>query len=225
MRSLTLPGRSSGATDPSIPPLRVAADAARRPGVALAAVLVIAVCAALAGTLLIRADRRVPVLALSQPVPAGHLIGDADLRVVRVGASGIPLVPARDRRDVVGATAAVDLLAGVLLTRDMLTEPFIPGPGEAIVGVALKPGQLPAGGLKPSDHVQVVSTGATGEGLSNTPGAVVLAGSARVFDVRTDESSELVTISVVVPQPTAAAIARAASAGEASLVLLPRAEP
>lgn len=223
MKPMTLPTRGWGA-DASPEPLRVAADAARRPGVALAAVVVIGVCAALAGTLLVRADRRTPVLAVARPVAAGHQIGTGDLRVVRVGTTGVPLVSARDRSTAVGATAKVDLLAGMLLTRDMLTDPFIPGPGEAVVGVALKPGQLPAGGLSASDRVQVVSTGTTGDG-SSPSGAVVLVATARVFDVRTDETNELVTISVVVPQQAAAAVARAASAGEASLVLLPRAEP
>ena len=225
MKPMTLPGRTGPAVDASSQPMRVAVDAARRPGVALAAVVVIGVCAALAGTLLVRADRRVPVLALAQPVAAGHQIGEGDLRVVRVGASGVPLVQAQDRHQVIGATASTDLLTGMLLTPDMLTDPFIPGPGDAVVGVALKPGQLPAGGLQPSDLVQVVSTGSTGDpgGVSD---AVVLAATARVFDVRiADDGSELVTISVVVPQQAAAAVARAASTGEASLVLLPRAEP
>lgn len=224
MKPLTLPGRDPSIADPSYQPLRVATDAARRPGVALAALVVIGVCAALAGTLLVRADRRITVLALAQPVAAGHQIRDGDLRVVRVGASDVTLVPARDRHRVVGATAATDLVAGMLLTPAALTEPFIPGPGEAVVGVALRPGQLPAGGLQPSDRVQVVSTGPTGD-TNGTPGAVVLAAAARVFDVRVDDSNELVTISVVVPQQAAANVARATSAGEASLVLLPRAEP
>ncbi|HEU0131864.1 MAG TPA: SAF domain-containing protein [Mycobacteriales bacterium] len=186
----------------------------------LVGLLVMLLCAALAGTLLIRADRRRSVLALAQAVPAGHQVSGGDLRTVRVGSSGIETVSAQERQHVVGLTAAVDLVAGSLLTPEMLTDQAVPAPGEAVVGLALKPGQLPASGVDPSDRVEIIHTPQVN---GDAESADVLVPSARVLDVHVDGDTGITHVSVVVPEGSAAAVARSASAGEATIAVLSRA--
>ena len=48
------------------------------------------------------------------------------------------------------------MFSGTLLTRAQLTELAVPAPGEQLVGIELKPGQLPARTLRPGDAVMLV---------------------------------------------------------------------
>src|SRR5436190_52996 len=110
------------------------------------------------GALHLRLDHRVAVLAVARPVGAGDVIHEADLRVARVSASGLATVAADDRGSVVGHIAAVSLAPGSLLVRSDLGSSSSLQSGQAVVGVALKAGQLP-GVLRPGDRVLIVDTG------------------------------------------------------------------
>src|SRR5205814_6002699 len=64
--------------------------------------------------------------------------------------------PADQRDRLVGKHAAADLFPGTLLTGDQLTDRAIPAPGEQLVGIELKPAQVPARALSPGDAVILV---------------------------------------------------------------------
>jgi hypothetical protein len=171
----------------------------------------IATGAGLAVTSTLAAGHRVRVLAIGQPVAAGDIITDADLATARV-ASDPHLAPisASRRTSVVGMHAAVDLRPGTLLTQADLTSEAIPGPGQAIVGAALKPGQLPALPLARGDQVLV----------TGTPGPAYR---AAVVDVTTPGSDGSVVVDLAVPNTVAAPLVSELASGHVALVLLPRA--
>ncbi|MFJ6199110.1 hypothetical protein [Micromonospora sp. NPDC092111] len=85
-------------------------------------------------------------LAVARPVPAGVVIADTDVRVVRVAnPSGLDLLAADRRDEVVGRAAAVPLTAGGLLVSAQVGPPAWPPAGQAVIAVAVKAGRAPAG--------------------------------------------------------------------------------
>ena len=74
-------------------------------------------------------------------------------------------MPADQRADLVGQRAATDLPAGLLLTPDSTTADPIPAPGTSLVGVAVKPTQMPATPLGAGDPVTLVATPGDGQEL------------------------------------------------------------
>lgn len=202
------------------PPAQVTVRRRRRPAVMVVAVMLAAGGAGIAATTAIAAGHRVPVLALARDVPMGATLTDGDLRIAHVANDpALQPIGAGARDQVVGRHAATALSAGTLLTQSMLTDTFAPGSGQALVAVALKPGEMPARPLLPGDHVLAVtgidpntdSTVANGSGASLT---VVVA------DVGRETADGTVVVDVVVGAADAATLAREASAGRVALVLL-----
>jgi hypothetical protein len=207
-----------------------AADGARfaPPGRQRALPLVaLGVLCAFAGALVfatayLRSGHRVAVLVVARAVPAGSVIHDGDLRVARVSSDGgLQPVPAAQRGSVGGKVAAVPLAPGTLLARSQVGSGAAVAPGQAVVGVGLKSGQLPAG-LRPGDRVMVVDTGAArpGGNGADTVGSVLVP-AAVVFAVpATTDPASATVVSVVVSAPDAPRIAAASAAERVSLVLL-----
>ena len=140
------PGASVGERVP-VPPRR------RRPAMAALGVLVVLGCAGVSGALVLGSDETTPVLTLTRAVPPGHVITSRDLASAEISGTGLTAIAATSRADVVGMTAAVGLVPGTLLSTGMLTDDPVPGPGQAIVGLALKPGLLPVAELIPDENI------------------------------------------------------------------------
>jgi SAF domain len=205
-------------------PLRVApARRQRRPAIVLVGLLLILVGAAVTAQLFLQVGGRTAVLAVARPVTAGHPITGQDLTEVRISVDpALRAVPASERSRVVGQVATVDLLPRSLLTREALATASIPGAGQAIVGVALKAGQMPSA-LKAGDHVMLVLTppaGSGGTAAAAGPTGRVLVEDAEVFDLRQAETDQATVASVVVARGEAADVARAQATGQVSLVLV-----
>jgi Flp pilus assembly protein CpaB len=170
-----------------------------------------------------RLDHRVPVLVVARPVAAGEVVKAEDVRIVRMSSDlGAATIPASGRSGVVGRTAAVGLVPGSVLAPSQLGASSSLQAGQAVVGIALKVGQAPAG-LRAGSRVQVVDTGSGGAGSTEQLRPVVLSNSAVVASVgRVDGSSSGVTLaSLTVSEREAMSVVAAASAGRVSLVLLP----
>lgn len=165
---------------------------------------------------------RQSVLAMARSVPAGQVVTEADLAEVRMASDGgLRAIAAADRHTVVGQTAALDLIEGTLVTRDHLGAGSGPGPGKAVIGVALKPGQVPSSELAPGDRVQVLDTGtAPVAGERSQPRALAGARVSEVERVDTGASSGEVVVSLVVEEVEAPAIAAAAADDRVILVLV-----
>src|SRR3954454_375073 len=125
---------------------------------AVMGVLLCFVGALVFGAVHLRLDQRKVVLAVVHPVAAGQVITSNDLRTVRVSAGGVATISETERSSVVGHIAAVPLAPGSLLVRSQLGSAASIPSGQAVVGVALKDGQFPAG-LRAGDRVFLVDTG------------------------------------------------------------------
>ncbi|GAA1994248.1 SAF domain-containing protein [Kitasatospora viridis] len=86
---------------------------------------------------------RTTVLALARPVAVGQVLTAADVRTVSIGAhSGVPVLAASRRTDVLGRPVSSSLPAGALLSDDALAT-TVPSSGQALATVALKSGRVP----------------------------------------------------------------------------------
>ena len=128
--------------------------------------VVLGVVGALAGLLTYReAGRRIEVIAIARTVPFGQALVVEDLRAATLPTdSGLAAMPWTAVDGVVGRTAGTDLLPGQILTAAAVVNAAPPAAGEALIGVAVKPGQLPGAGLSPRDEVLVVPTTVTPSG-------------------------------------------------------------
>jgi hypothetical protein len=229
-------GRGANASSERLPkPNKV-----RRPVMALMSTVLIFASIAIFADLYTNAGHRVPIVAVVQPVHQGQQISSSDLGEVEASISGsVHPIPYSDVGSVVGREAAVALVPGsILTTGDVSNATRIPA-GDAIVGVALKPGQLPSTGVVPGQQVMVVQTGPPGSPVpafpsssssssstSSQPSSVgVLVPRAEVYDVASpgstsgDASTQLVSIQL--SENLAPAVSVAAAAGEVSIIVIP----
>jgi hypothetical protein len=165
------------------------------------------------------ASQRVPVLVMARDVPVGQQIQAQDLRTVALGVdAAVQSVDAAGKSALIGKRAAVDLKAGSLLAPAHVTETLVPGPGEVVVPVALKPSRLPARGIQPGDRV-VATTASTAE-----PGrGVPQDHPARVDRVGQPDVDGLVVVDLIVPAQAGTILARQAADGQIALILQSRA--
>jgi hypothetical protein len=168
-----------------------------------------------------------PYLAVSRTVPYGAVIGPNDLSVVNINAAtGLDPIPASQRDEVIGKHAATDLLPGTLLTRAHLTDRAIPAPGEHLVGIELKPAQVPARTLKPGDAVLLVIVPAAN--LAGVPDPNVSAPTrpesirATVVAATPPATNGNVRVDVAVNQADGLKVAAMAAAGRIVIVVTTR---
>jgi hypothetical protein len=200
----------------------------RKPAMAALAVLLIVGGALISAYLVMVSGQRVPVISIAQPVAAGQRIPASALREVQVSATGgLDYIPWADRAKVTQTFATVTLVKGALLTNGMLSTASSVSKGYVVVGLALKPGQLPAGGLQPGDRVALYAVASQG-GQSGAQTGTVLAPAATVFDVvrpgQNDIQADQVSVSVTVPVDQAPQVTQASSAGAVAVALLPAGE-
>lgn len=192
----------------------------KRPGLAALAIVLMVGLAALGAYFYTKAGQKTPVVEVVKHVPVGHVITRDDLSTLDV-AGGVTAIAGSHLDSVVGKVAAVELLPNTLLQRAMVSDSSPFPAGSAMVGVELKPGQLPATGVNVGGSVQVLSLPSKDISAAKAGGQspTVLVDSAVVYATAPDPSATggwLVTL--VVPKADAAAIAAASSAGLVALV-------
>lgn len=142
-------------------------------------VVVVVLCALAIGSLYSGAASRQLVLAVARPVPIGTPISDADLRDVEVATGpGAATIAASRRSQIVGQRPAVALVPGALLAPAQLRDGAGPEAGQALIALALRPGQFPPE-VAPGDTVRVISTGSPAAAAPGGP--VPAAGDAGIF--------------------------------------------
>ncbi|KAA9159427.1 hypothetical protein FPZ12_020190 [Amycolatopsis acidicola] len=166
-------------------------------------------------------DDRIDVLVLARNVGWGQSISDDDLGVAKaVPDQPLASVAVADRSEVVGKVARSALPAGTVLARSQLSAQPVPGLGERLIGLPVKPGHLPARGLSPGDLVQVSPvSSSTGTDAGQASASTASPFRARVVDVGPPDSSGAVTVDVVVGTDVAQA-ATSAAAGQVVMVQL-----
>jgi hypothetical protein len=217
------PAADRGVGLPDVTPRLASLSRRRRPAVWGLGLALVCVGAALAAVMTLAAGGRVAVLSVVRPVAAGEAVTNADLGVARVPTDPqLDPIPAAERQSVVGRLADVDLRQGTLLTRNQLTSVAIPGPGQAVVGVPLRPGQLPARPLRPGDKILVIETPGPGATATSQAPSVEPVRGAVVVATGPPGADGSVVVDLVVSEDDSIALAGAAAAGRLSLVLLPR---
>jgi hypothetical protein len=233
MQTTTMTPRTrSGATNGHTPPgMRIAPAKPRRNSALIAVgVLLMVGCGLIAAVLQMRATSKTAVLAVAHQIPAGQAVRSSDLSTVEIsGGAGLNAIGASDRAAIVGKTAGVTMMPGTLVTRAQLAGSTSVTKGKVVIGLALKPGQVPTSHLKSGDEVLVVGTGpaaqlAPGDTSSassnNTPNGSVLVRRARVFGVDGGSRvNDTTSVSIVDDEADAPAVAAAGSAGQVTLVL------
>lgn len=159
------------------------------------------------------------ILVTDTALPQGARLTAADLITIIVrrgnsapaGSLGPSALPS-----LVGLAATAELPSGTIVTRSLLAPPgAVPVAARALVGLALKPGQLPAGGLADGQYVSIVFVPS-----SNNAPAITL-GTSTVWDVQGSAAAGMVTAIVIVPAADATQLAGYASRGEVALVITP----
>jgi hypothetical protein len=202
----------------------------RRPGWITAGVALIGL-AVLANVYLVRSSsHRVSAVRVVRDVAIGQPItrADLDVRLVALG-PGVQMVPGRELGEVIGRHAAVDLKAGTLLSASQVTTQLTPRPGQALVTIAVKPSQLPPGGLPPGSQVRIVAapsaqaqpTGApTGSGQGAQ--AAVKDVAATVDAVGGPDADGTMSVAVLVTDADSSTVARQAAMGQIALIVTTR---
>lgn len=194
----------------------------KRPGMAVIGIVLIVGLAALGAYLYTTAGHKTPVVVVARDVPAGHRVERADLTTVNV-AGGITAIGGSHLDSVIGEVATVELLPGTPLQRSMVTSASPLPAGSSMVGVELKPGQLPSAGVADGTRVEVLQLPnkdtATPVAAGSAPTATVLTASATVYDSAADPSQTGGTlVTLIAPSSAAPLIATASSAGLVALV-------
>lgn len=157
--------------------------------------------------------QREAAIALTNSVERGHVITAADLEVVHIGTDdAVAYLPPSRSSEVIGRTAVADLAAGTLVTPGAVANLPTLAAGEGVVGLALDPGQYPAGDLSPGDVANVVRPG---EGESG-----VIAEATVVYSVEDLGAPGRRFISLRTSEADANAVAAAAESGPVRLVLV-----
>ncbi|GAA2301918.1 hypothetical protein AB0C84_36165 [Actinomadura sp. NPDC048955] len=198
----------------------------RKPALAALAVLLILGGALASAYLVMASGERVSAIRIAQPVAAGQRIPASALEEVQIGDTGIQYLKWSERAKVSRYFAAVPLVKGALLTNSMISPADAPASGRLVVGLALKPGQMPSGDVTRGAHVTLF---AVGGGTGGGPRAgTVLARDAVVLNVGAGDGggptrlrSEQTSVDVAVLPADAARVTQAASAGTVALALIP----
>lgn len=192
----------------------------RSRGLIALGVALMATCGAGAVTVFNSSSDLQPAVGVAAEVPFGSMITEGDLVQIQVHPDPAVHAVAWDQRaQLVGQRAATDLLPGSVITGEAVGRASIPAPGQSLVGVAVKTGQLPATPLNPRDKVLLVPTesavgGDPGAGGSTIGGTVVVVGDVDGSGVR--------VVDIEVPGGEAGQLAAQASAGRIAIVLQPR---
>jgi Flp pilus assembly protein CpaB len=193
----------------------------RRPALAALAVLLIVGGAAISGLVMLRTDERTPVLVFARDIATGQEITPADLAVTRVAADNLRLIPAEQKNEIIGRYVGVTVPAGTPVGPGMLRTEGLLANDHVAVGLALKPGHLPANGVQLGDRVDIVLVPTTNsQPTSSQP--KVLVSNARVSGYRPDQASATILVTVAVPRGKGPDVASAGAVGGISLLLVSR---
>ncbi len=135
----------------------------RRPVLAALAVLLIAGGAAVSAWLVVQTGHRVPAIEISQSIGAGQPIPLSAMQEVQISAdSGLAYVAWSERDQVTQYFASAAIPPGTLLTAKMVVRANNLTAGRQVIGLTLKPGQVPAA-LQIGDHVDIYDTNTTAQ--------------------------------------------------------------
>lgn len=228
-------GRSAVPAQPPVGDRLPTPPRERKPALAALAVLLILVGALGATMLVLQAGDRIEVVKVENEIQAGESVTDKDVTSVMVAEdAGINYIRWEQLDTLKTMKAKTTIYPDTVVQGQMFAVKSSLPEGKASVGLALKEGQYPSD-IKPGDTVAAYRVGGAGSGSndSDDTGAGAGGGSssgALVDDARVnvvaDDSDSTVstgsrTLTLLVDQADAAALASAAAAGEVAIVHVP----
>ncbi|GAA3496080.1 hypothetical protein GCM10019016_031810 [Streptomyces prasinosporus] len=228
-------GRSATPAQPSVGDRLPTPPRERKPALAALAVLLILVGALGATMLVLQAGDRIEVVKVTKEIQAGESVTDGDVTSVMVAEdTSINYVLWTQLETLKKLKAKTTIYKDTVVQGQMFAEGSSLPEGKASVGLALKEGQYPAD-IKPGDIVAAYRVGGTGAGSNDSEEAGAgtsgsssgggLVDGARVNTVADDSDSTVSTgsktLTLLVDQGDAAALASAAAAGEVAIVHVP----
>ena len=196
----------------------------RKPALAALAVLLILGGALGAGLLVIQGSKRVAAIEISRPIGAGQRIPLSAMQQVQIAAgSGLAYVPWDEASQVTRFYTVSAIPEGTLLTREMVATTGAPVAGKAVLGLALKDGQLPHG-LTDGDHIDIFQVSDAQETCPGGSGGT-LAADAIVLAIgapsATSGSTAIADVEVALNPTDAGVVACNASNGIVGIAVLP----
>ncbi|MBE8477038.1 hypothetical protein [Streptomyces justiciae] len=226
-------GRSAAPAQPSVGDRLPTPPRERKPALAALAVLLILVGALGATMLVLQAGDRVEVVKVTKEIPAGESVNTSNATSVLVAKDdSINYVEWSQLDALKTYKAKSTIYAGTVVIGDMFAKGESLPAGKAAVGVALKEGQYPSD-IKAGDTVAVYnvdsgssSSNSNSDNNSSSSSAASSGGlivdSAKVNTVAADDDATVSTgnlsLTLLVDQSDAAAVAKAASAGAVAVV-------
>ncbi|MGN6681691.1 MAG: SAF domain-containing protein [Streptosporangiaceae bacterium] len=162
--------------------------------------------------------RDVRLVITTKPLPAGKKLTGQDLGLVTVRRSSAPdgALRAAAAANLIGKVATQRIPAGSLIRSGMLSAGGgMPDSMHALVGLALKPGQLPVGGLAVGQRVKIVFLPVRMQGAPPPPAKRT---DATIWELLPPDSSGAVQATVLVNYAVASTLAFYAASGAVSLV-------
>jgi hypothetical protein len=220
------PAQDNGRRRPTAPgsrrPPRVARE--RRPALAALALLLIAGGALGAAYLVLQNGHRVAAIEITRQVGAGERIPPGALSEVDIAVgSGLSYVPWSEAGQVGRFYAATAIPPGTLLTSSMVARVNGLASGKAVVGLALKDGQLPDG-LQAGDRVNLYQVSDASQSCPGTPGSM-LASNAVVLGIGAAPaatSSSSIDVRVALDPSVAGVVTCNAANNNVAVAVLPR---
>jgi len=195
----------------------------RKPALAALALLLIAGGALGAAYLVLQTGHRVATIEITQQLGAGERIPPAALREVDIGVgSGLSYVPWSEAGQVSQFYAATAIPPGTLLTSSMVARVNGLASGKAVVGLALKDGQLPDG-LQAGEHVNLYQVSDAAQSCPGTPGST-LASNAVVLGISVPPaatSSSSIDVRVALDPSVAGVVTCNAANNNVAVAVLP----
>jgi hypothetical protein len=144
----------------------------RKPVLAVLALVLIAGGALAAGYLINQGNKKVAAIEISRPLTAGQHIPLSSLQEVQVSVGGVDYVPWDEASQVSQFYASAAIPPGTLLNGAMVVRASNVATKKAILGLALKDGQLPDG-LQVGDHVDVFQVSDSQDSCPGAPGQLL----------------------------------------------------
>jgi hypothetical protein len=196
----------------------------RKPALAALAVLLILGCALATGLLVIQSGKRVAAIEVTQEVGEGQRMPLSAMTEVQIASdSGLSYVPWDQAAQVARYYAASSIPAGTLLTNAMVASSSTSTKGKAVMGLALKDGQLPRD-LEVGQHVDIYEVSDASESCPGSPGST-LAANAIVVSISTPSASAgggaAADVEVALSPADSGAVACNASNGLVGIAVLP----
>jgi hypothetical protein len=170
-----------------------------------------------------RSGSRVDVLVARHEINPGQQVSAEDFGTARVASDGGLVVPSAALKSFVGSYATTRIPEGALVTNTMFRAGGVLPDGAQLVGVVVPGTQRIAADIKPGDVVRVFYVvGKTGQAASGVnPGDPIVEAARVVSASKGSGGSDLLSLSVLVPDEVAGRLAQFASASQLAVSKLP----